>query len=97
MAHPDVLVYIQTVKTYLDKNSEAKEYFIGDNSEESFYELVIDVASVNYEKRGEPQLTKEQFELIRITLRAFKQAEEEEVEDTSIYEYIPKHINFYLK
>ena len=97
MAHPDVLVYIQTVKTYLDKNSEAKEYFIGDNNEESFYELVIDVASVNYEKRGEPQLTKEQFELIRITLRAFKQAEEEEMEDTSIYEYIPKHINFYLK
>ena len=35
MTHPDVLVYIQSVKSYLEKNSEAREYFIGDNSEES--------------------------------------------------------------
>ena len=94
MTHPDVLVYIQSVKSYLEKNSEAREYFIGDNSEESFFELVIDIANVNYEKRGEPQLTKEQFELVRITLRAFQQAENG---DDSIYEYIPNHINFYLK
>jgi hypothetical protein len=94
MIHPDVLVYIQNVKTYLENNSGARDYFIGDNDEESFFELVIDVAKVNYEKRGEPQLTKEQFELIRITLRAFKEAEKE---DDSIYEYIPKNINFYLK
>ena len=94
MTHPDVLVYIQSVKSYLERNSEAREYFIGDKSEESFFELVIDIANVNYEKRGEPQLTKEQFELVRITLRAFQQAENE---DNSIYEYIPNHINFYLK
>ena len=94
MTHPDVLVYIQSVKSYLEKNSEAREYFIGDNSEESFFELVIDIANVNYEKRGEPQLTKEQFELVRITLKAFQEVE---VEDNSIYEYIPNHINFYLK
>lgn len=94
MTHPDVLVYIQSVKTYLDKNQEAKKYFIGEADEESFYELITDVANVNYEKRGEPQLTKEQFELIRITLRAFKEAEEE---DDSIYEYIPNQIKFFLK
>lgn len=94
MVHPDVLVYIQSVKSYLEKNSEAREYFIGDSSEESFYELVTDIANVNYEKRGEPQLTKEQFELVRITLKAFQEVE---VEDNSIYEYIPNHINFYLK
>ena len=94
MSHPDVLIYIQSVKSYLEKNSEAREYFIGDSNEESFYELVIDIANVNYEKRGEPQLTKEQFELVRITLRAFQEVE---AEDNSIYEYIPNHINFYLK
>lgn len=94
MTHPDVLVYIQSVKSYLERNSEAREYFIGDKSEESFFELVIDIANVNYEKRGEPQLTKEQFELVRITLKAFEEAEKE---DDSIYEYIPNHIKFYLK
>lgn len=94
MTHPDVLVYIQNVKSYLENNSEARNYFIGDSDDESFFELVIEIANVNYEKRGEPQLTKEQFELVRITLKAFKEAEDE---DNSIYEYIPNHINFYLK
>jgi hypothetical protein len=92
--HPDVLVYLQSVKTYLENNTEAREYFIGDSDEESFLDLVSDVANVNYEKRGEPQLTKAQFEFVRITLRAFTQSE---TQDDSIYEYIPNHINFYLK
>lgn len=95
--HPDVLVYIQSVKDYLSKNMEAREYFIGTNSEDSFYELILDVAKINYEKRGEPQLSKSQFELIRITLNAFTQAEQEESVNDLIYEYIPKHIKFYLK
>lgn len=92
--HPDVLVYLQSIKSYIDNNIDAKNYFIGENDEESFYDLVKDVARVNFEKNGEPQLTRAQFELVRITLRAFSSAEKE---NDSIYEYIPNHINFYLK
>lgn len=95
---PEVLIYLQTVKKYIDSNEEVKKYFVANDSESDFYDLVVDIAQINFEKRGEPHLSKEQFELVRITLIAFKKSEEEEnVPDDSIYEYIPEHINFYLK
>lgn len=95
---PEVLIYLQTVKKYIENNQDAKKYFVANDSETDFYELVTDIAQINFDKRGEPHLSKEQFELIRITLIAFKKSEEEESEpDDSIYEYIPSHINFFLK
>jgi hypothetical protein len=93
---PEVLIYLQTVKNYIETNEEAKKYFIANDVESDFYELVIDIAQINFTKRGEPQLSKGQFELIRITLLSFKKSEEEEIPSDSIYEYIPTHINFYL-
>jgi len=92
--HTNVLVYLQNVKNYIENNIEAKNYFIGSNDEDSFYDLIKDIANVNYEKSGEPQLTRAQFELVRITLQEFTEGEKE---DDSIYEYIPNHIKFYLK
>lgn len=92
--HPDVLIYLQTVKNYLENNIEAKKYFIGRNDEDAFYDLIKDIANVNYEKNREPKLTREQFELVRITLQEFTDAEKK---DDSIYEYIPNYIKFYLK
>ena len=95
---PEVLIYLQTVKKYIENNHDARKYFIANDSESDFYELVVDIAQINFDKRGEPQLSKEQFELVRITLIAFKKSEEEEeLPNDSIYEYIPKHINFFLK
>jgi hypothetical protein len=94
---PEVLIYLQTVKNYIDNNEEAKRYFIANGSESDFYGIVVDIAQINFNKRGEPQLSKEQLELVRITLIAFKKSEEQELPNDSIYEYIPKHINFYLK
>jgi Golgi nucleoside diphosphatase len=93
---PEVLIYLQTVKKYIDGNEEAKKYFIANDSESDFFDLIGDISQINFEKRGQPELSKEQFELVRITLIAFKKSEEE-IPDDSIYEYIPNHINFYLK
>lgn len=93
---PEVLIYLQTVRKYIESNQEARKYFIPNNVESDFYGLVEDISQINFTKRGEPELSKEQFEFIRITLMAFKNAEEEEILSDSIYEYIPTHINFYL-
>ena len=93
---PEVLIYLQTVKKYIDGNEEAKKYFIANDIESDFFDLVSDISQINFDKRGQPELSKEQFELVRITLIAFKKSEEE-IPDDSIYEYIPNHVNFYLK
>lgn len=93
---PEVLIYLQTVKKYVEGNEEAKKYFIANDVESDFYGLVLDVAQINFTKRGEPQLSKGQFELIRITLLSFKKSAEEDIPSDSIYEYIPTQINFYL-
>jgi hypothetical protein len=55
----EVLVYLQKVKNYLSTNEEAKTYFIGNSDAEK-----------NFEKNGQPELTQEQFELLRKTILA---------------------------
>lgn len=66
---PEVLIYLQTVKNYLKTNIEAREYFIGDSNEELFYKHLCEISQKNYEKNGEVMLDKEQFELLRTTVK----------------------------
>jgi hypothetical protein len=94
---PDILIYIQTVKKFLENNKGTKEYFLTNVDEELFYENLGQIAQINLEKNGEPQLSKEQFEVLRISLQIFKQVDEEIKTENSIYDYIPNDIKFYLK
>ncbi len=92
---PEVLIYLQTVKNYFLNNKEANSYFLSNLNEEEFFQHVLDVAENNFKKNGEPQLTREQFEFLRVSLIIFKQVEDEEMD--TIFEYKPKNITFYIK
>jgi hypothetical protein len=94
---PDILIYIQTVKNFLENNKGTKEYFLTNVDEDLFYENLGQIAQINLEKNGEPQLSKEQFEVLRLSLQIFKKVDEEIKIEDSIYDYIPNNIKFYLK
>lgn len=93
---PEVLIYLQTVKNFLDNNKDAKSYFLSNLNEEEFFNHILEVAEKNFKKTGEPQLSKEQFEFLRISLMIFKKVEDEWEEDY-IFEYQTEKIKFYIK
>lgn len=64
----EVLVYIQKIKNFLNTNDSARDYFIGKSDVDEFYKQLSIISEKNYETNGQPELTKEQFELLRITL-----------------------------
>ena len=89
---PEVLIYIQTVKTYFSNSQEARNYFLGDSDEELFFQHLGEISQKNFEDNGEVMLNKEQFELLRVTIRAInvtKKEEEDLKEEPSIYFDIP--------
>ncbi len=66
----EILVYLQKVKNYLNSNDEAREYFIGNSDAEEFYKHLTIISAKNFVDNGQPELTKEQFELLRKTILA---------------------------
>jgi hypothetical protein len=64
----EVLVYIQKIKNFLNTNDSARDYFIGNSDVNEFYKQLSIISEKNYETNGQPELSKEQFELLRITL-----------------------------
>jgi hypothetical protein len=64
----EVLIYLQTVKTYINNNPDARDYFIGESDEELFYTHLVEVSKKNFEKNGEVMLNKDQFEILRKTI-----------------------------
>ncbi len=66
----EILVYLQKVKNYLNSNDEAREYFIGNSDAEEFYKHLTIISEKNFVDNGQPELTKEQFELLRKTILA---------------------------
>ena len=62
---PEVLIYIQTVKKFLTVNETTRKYFAVDRNEEAFFEYVAELSIKNFEEHGSPQLSIEQFELLR--------------------------------
>ena len=94
---PDILIYIQTVKNFLENNKGIRKYFLTNVDEDLFFENLGQIAEINLTKNGEPQLSKEQFEVLRLSLQIFKKVDEEIQMEESIYEYIPNNIKFYLK
>lgn len=92
---PETLIYLQTIKNYLENNIEAKKYFLSNLNEDEFYNSVLKVAENNFKKTGEPQLTQEQLEFLRVSLMIFKKVEESDF--TGLYTYEPKNLKFYYK
>ena len=66
----EILMYIQKVKLYFSNNIEATQYFIGDSDVDEFYKQLTIVSEKNFETNGQPELTKEQFELLRLAVLA---------------------------
>ena len=75
----EVLIYIQTVKSYFEKNQEAKDYFLNDSNEELFFKHMTEIAQKNFEKNGEVTLDREQFELLRRTIAAITVMKESKI------------------
>lgn len=63
--HPDILIYLQTIKNFFENNEEARIYFYVEYDIEYFYEMVIDFSKKNLKEINDPKLTMEQFETIR--------------------------------
>ena len=66
---PEVLMYIQTVKNFLKKNDASPKYFAVDRNEDVFFEYISELSQKNFEENENPQLTLEQFELLRKRMR----------------------------
>lgn len=66
----EVLVYLQKIKNYLNNSEDAKNYFIGQADVDEFYKELAIISNKNFETKGQPELTKEQFELLRVALIA---------------------------
>jgi len=75
---PEVLIYIQSVKNYFQKNDEAREYFIANSDEEQFFKHLSEISQKNFEKNGEVMLDKDQFELLRTTTKVITIAVKED-------------------
>ena len=79
---PEVLIYVQNVRNYLNKDLEARNYFLNEIDEEMFFKYLTEISQKNFEKDGEPILTKDQFELIRKTLLLIDITKKDFKEDT---------------
>ena len=67
--YPDVLIYIQSVKNFFEKNEETKNYFIRHTDEEIFFQKLTKISQKNFEEKGDPMLTQEEFEELKNTLQ----------------------------
>lgn len=89
---PEVLIYIQNVKTYFKNNDEARSYFLNNSDEDLFFEHLTNISIKNYENNGDASLDVQQFELLRKTVIALTIAKKEipsEDVDQNIFFEIP--------
>lgn len=63
----EVLIYLQSLRKHIETNDEAKDYLVGNDTIDRFFEKVTKLAEYNFKKMGDPKLSVEQFELLRIT------------------------------
>lgn len=69
---PEVLIYVQNVKKYLETNQEARNYFLDGLDVDLFFKHLTEISEKNFKKNGEVMLDKEQFELLKKTLKAIE-------------------------
>ena len=93
----DILIYIQSVKNFFENNENIRKYFLTNVDNDLFFENLGQIAEINLIKNGEPQLSKEQFEVLRLSLQIFKKVDDEVEMEETIYEYTSNNIKFHLK
>jgi hypothetical protein len=94
---PEVLIFLQNFKIYLENNEDVKIFFLKDVNEDEFFKHLLKIAQKNFESTGDPKLSKNQFEFLRISLKNFKKIDYEKENQDLIYEYTTKKIKFKLK
>lgn len=67
---PEVLIYIQKMKKFFEKDEESRNYFLKDVDEELFFKHLTEISLKNFEKNGTPELHVNQIELLNKTVRA---------------------------
>jgi hypothetical protein len=90
---PEVLMYIQSLKIYFEKNKDVRDYFIGNSDEELFFEHLIEISKKNYKTNNDPMLTEVQFELLKKTISVLTISKKEFIEDDVFVEV--KDFGFY--
>ena len=70
---PEVLIYLNQVKSFLSKNDEARLYFMSNTNPEIFYEKLCKISEKNFDDSGEPNLTQIQFEELRLDIMKLKE------------------------
>jgi hypothetical protein len=95
---PEVLIYLQKFKLYLEGNDDVKKYFLKQTNEEEFFKHFLEISEKNLKRIGQPELTIEQLEFLRITLNIFKKVDtENDIDNDLIYDYTTNKIKFHLK
>jgi hypothetical protein len=75
---PEVLIYIQKIKNYMDTNEDANKYFLSGINSDDFYVQIREISENNFKKNGDPMLSREQFENIRELLKTTPEKNKEE-------------------
>jgi hypothetical protein len=65
---PEIQIYLQNIKKFLSFNEQARHYFLNGLDEELFFNELELVSENNYNTTGNPTLTREQFEQIKVKL-----------------------------
>lgn len=84
---PEVLIYIQTVKNFFEKNIEAKDYFLKNLDEKIFFKYLAEISEKNFKTNGEVALSVDQFELLKRTVIAISISKktEEELDNSHLF------------
>lgn len=61
---PETLIYVNQLKKFIESNDIARQYFLTGIDPEYFFNEVSDISESNFDKTGEPEVSKEQFEEI---------------------------------
>lgn len=75
---PEVLIYLQKMKLFFEKDKTSKEYFLKNVDEELFFKHFIEISVKNVEENGSPELSVEQLEILNKTIRAISVIKEPE-------------------
>lgn len=62
---PEILIYLNHVRTYFKTNVEAFKYLMIEVNPELFYAKLCDISEKNFEENGDPHLTITQFEQLK--------------------------------
>jgi hypothetical protein len=65
---PEIQIYLQNIKKFFSSNEQARHYFLNGLNDELFFNELEVISVDNFNTTGNPTLTKEQFEEIKVKL-----------------------------